>query len=104
MPSYVWIALGVFVVCVVAGSIWAGVKGYRAWRNARPALQRMNAASTALSVQSAFVQQRLARLEPKTARLQDDAARLSRHVTQARILLGSVKELRTAYRVARFFT
>ena len=104
MPVYVWIALGVFVVCLVAGSVWAGVQGYHAWRNGRPALARMKAASTALSVQSAFVQQRLERLEPKTARLEHDAARLSRSLAQARILLGSVRELRTAYRVARFFT
>jgi hypothetical protein len=104
VPSYVWIALGVFVVCVVAGSIWAGVKGYRAWRNARPALERMNVASARLSEQSLRVQRRIETIEPKTARLQTDAARLSRHVTQARILLGSVKELRAAYRVARFFT
>ena len=104
MPLYVWIALGVFLVCLVTGSAWAGVKGYRAWRDTRPALERMNAASTALSVQSAFVQQRLARLEPKTAQLEHDIARLSRSVNRARILLGSVKELRMAYRVARLFT
>lgn len=104
MPPYVWIALGVFVVCLVAGSLWAGVKGYGAWRNARPALERMNVASAVLNQQSRLIEQRLTRLEPKTAQLQHDAARLSRHITQARILLGSVKELRTAYRVARFFT
>ena len=104
MPSYVWIALGVFVVCLVTGAIWAAVNARRAWRDARPALARVNESSAALSVQSMRVQRRLETLEPKTAQLQRDVARLSRSATRARALFGSVKEVRTAYRVARFFT
>ena len=104
MPSYVWISLGVFVICFVTGTIWAAVNARRAWRDARPALARMNAASARLSVESSLVQRRLDTLEPKTAQLQRDVARLSRSVARAQVLLGSVKEVRTAYRVARFFT
>ena len=104
MPLYVWIALGVFVVCLVAGGIWAAVNGLRAWKRGRPSLERMNVASAGLSEKSLRVQRRLERIEPKTTRLEHDVARLSRSVAKARILLGSVKEVRTAYRVARFFT
>jgi hypothetical protein len=104
VPFYVWIALGVFVVCLVAGTIWATVNALRAWRRGRPALDRMNVASARLSEKSLRVQRRLETIEPKTARLQHDVARVSRSVARARILFGSVKEVRTAYRVARFFT
>jgi hypothetical protein len=104
VPSYVWISLGVFVVCFVTGAIWAGVNARRAWRDARPALARMNESSAELSVQSMRVQRRLETLEPKTAQLQRDVARLSRSAARARVLFGSVKEVRTAYRVVRFFT
>jgi hypothetical protein len=64
----------------------------------------MNVASARLSETSLQVQRRLETIEPKTARLQREVAHLSRSVARARTLLGAVKELRTAYRVARFFT
>ncbi len=104
MPLYVWISLGVFAVCLVAGAIWTTVNGLRAWKRGRPALERMNVASAGLSEKSIRVQQRLEKIEPTTTRFEHDVARLSRSVAKARILLGSVKEVRTAYRVARFFT
>ena len=104
MPAYVWIALGVFVVCLVTGTIWAAVNARRAWRDARPALARMNESSAELSVQSMRVQRRLETLEPKTAQLQRDVARLSRSAARAQVLFGSVNAVGTAYRVARFFT
>jgi uncharacterized coiled-coil protein SlyX len=102
MPAFVWIALGVFFVCLVGGGIWALVNGLSAWRRARPALERMNAESAALSERSTALERRLAALEPKTAQLQHDIARLSRAVTRARILLGAV-HVQTVSRVARFF-
>ncbi len=36
MPAFVWIALGVFFVCLLAGTIWAIVNGLRAWRQGGP--------------------------------------------------------------------
>ena len=104
MPSYVWIALGVFVVCLVTGTIWAAVNARHAWRRGRPALRRMAVASELLAELAAVVQHRITTLEPKTAQLQGDIAHLSRSVARARVLFGSVKEVRTALRVARFFT
>ena len=103
MPAYVWIALGVFVVCLLAGTIWAMVNGLRAWRQARPALKRMNAESAALTERSTALERRLATLEPKTAQLQRDVARLQRAVARVRLLLGAAHEIQTVYRVARFF-
>ena len=104
MPVYVWIALGVFVVCVVAGTIWALVNGLRAWRQARPGLERMKAQSAALSGRSTELERRLAALEPKTSQLQRDVTRLQRSVARAHVLLGAVKEVKPVYRFARFFT
>jgi hypothetical protein len=104
VPAYVWIALGVFVLCLVGGSIWAAVNGLGAWRRGRPALRRMNDASASLKGRSTELERRLATLEPKTSRLQRDAAGLQRSVAQARVLLGAIKEARTVYRVARCFT
>ena len=104
MPAYVWIALGVFVVCLVAGTVWAGVNGLRAWRRGRPALRRMNDASASLNGRSSELERRLATLEPKTSQLQRDVARLQRSVARFRVLFGAVHEAKTAYRFARFFT
>jgi hypothetical protein len=103
VPAFVWIALGVFFLCLVSGSLYTLVNGLRVWRRARPALERMSAESAALSERSTALERRLATLEPKTAQLQRDVARLSRAVARARLLLGAVHEVRTVYRVARFF-
>jgi hypothetical protein len=104
MPEYVWIALAVFVVCLITGTVWAVVNGLRAWRRGRPALRRMTDASASLNVQSSELERRLATLEPKTSQLQDDVARLQRSVARIRVLFGGVQGAKTAYRFARFFT
>lgn len=103
MPAYVWISLGVFVVALLAGMIWAGINARRTWRRAVPAYRRMTEASAALNGRSAQLERRLTVLEPKVAQLQRDTARLSRAVARARVLFGAVHEVRTVYRVARFF-
>jgi hypothetical protein len=102
VPSSVWIALGVFVLCLMGGTIWAAINARRAWR-ARPALERMTAGSATLSWRSTELERRLAALEPKTSQLQRDVVRLQRSGARARLLFGAVKEVQTVYRVARFF-
>jgi hypothetical protein len=64
----------------------------------------MSEASASLSGRSTELERRLTTLQPKVAQLQRDRARLTRAVAQFQVLLGSVKEARTAYRVARYFT
>ena len=103
MPAFVWIALGVFFVCFLAGTIWALANGLRAWRQGRPALERMKADSAALTERSTALERRLATLQPRTAQLQRDVGRLQRSVARFRVLVGGVHEANTAYRVARFF-
>jgi hypothetical protein len=103
MPAYVLIALGVFLLCLVGGSIWAVVNGLRAWRRGRPALRRMNEASASLTGRSTELERRLSALEPKTSQLQRDVGRLQRSVSRARVLFGAVHEARTALRLARIF-
>jgi hypothetical protein len=103
VPAYVWIALGVFFLCLVGGSIWALINGLRAWRRGFPAYRRMNEASALLSGRSTALERRLAALEPKTSQLQREVTRLHRSVARARLLFGAVKEAQTVYRVARFF-
>jgi hypothetical protein len=104
VPAYVWIALGVFLVCLVAGTIWAGVNALRAWRRGRPALRRMNDAAALLSGRSTDLERRVAVLEPKTSQLHRDVAHLRGSIARLGVLFGSIKEAKTAYRVARFFT
>jgi hypothetical protein len=104
VPAFVWIALGVFLVCLVAGSAWALVNGLRAWRRGRPAIERMNVESAALSERSTALEHRLTALEPKTSQLQRDVARLQRSVARVRALFDGVHGAKTAYRFARFFT
>ena len=104
MPAFVWIALGVFFVCLLAGTVWAVVNRLRAWRRARPAIERMTTQSTALSERSTALERRLTTLEPKTSQLQRDVARLERSVARVRVLFGGVHGAKTAYRFARFFT
>ena len=104
MPAFVWIALGIFLLCLVCGSVWAVVNGLRAWRQGRPAYRRMNEASASLNGRSSELERRLATLEPKTSQLQRDVARLQRSVARVRVLFGGVHGAKTAYRFARFFT
>jgi hypothetical protein len=103
MPAFVWIALGVFGLCLLAGGIWAAVNALRAWRRGLPAYRRLTAASASMSGRSTELERRLATLEPKTSQLQRDVARLQRSVSRAGVLLGSVQEARTALRLARLF-
>jgi hypothetical protein len=103
VPSYVWISLGVFVVALVAGGIWAGVNASRAVTRGLPAFRRMSEASESLNGRSAQLEHRLTVLEPRVAQLQRDTARLSRAVARAGVLFGAVQEVRTVYRVARIF-
>lgn len=103
MPSYVWISLGVFLLALVAGGIWAGINARRAWKRGLPAFERMNTASLTLNSRSAVLERRLTTLQPKVARLQRDKARLDRSIARARVLFGAVQEVRTVYRLARIF-
>lgn len=103
MPSYVWISLAFFLLALVTGAIWAGINARRALGRGLPAFRRMSTASKSLNGRSAQLEGRLTVLEPKVAQLQHDTARLSRAVARARVLFGAVHEVRTVYRVARFF-
>jgi hypothetical protein len=103
VPSYVWISLGVFLLALVAGGIWAGINARRAWKRGLPAFERMNTASLTLNSRSAVLERRLTTLQPKVVRLQRDKARLDRSIARARVLFGAVQEVRTVYRVARIF-
>ena len=76
MPAFVWIALGVFGLCLLAGGIWATVNALRAWRRGLPAYRRLTAASASMSGRSTELERRLATLEPKTSQLRRDVARL----------------------------
>ncbi len=89
MPAYVWIALGVFFVGLRRRHDLGDGDGLRAWREARPALKRMNAESAALTER---VRRHSSGACPRSSRrprqLQRDVARLSRSVARARVLFG----------------
>jgi hypothetical protein len=92
VPLYVWIALGIFLIGLVGGLIWAGVRGRSAWTRARPAVRRMTAASNELTVRTTALEQRMARLELKATELQRDAERLGISVARARVLFRAASD------------
>ena len=101
MPPYVWISLAFFLLLLVAGALWSGIKARRVWRRGLPAYRRMTSASASLDGRSAELERRLAALQPKIEQLQHSTARLSGAVARARVLFGAVQEVRTVVRVAR---
>ncbi len=94
MPLYVWIALGVFLIGLVAGLIWAAARGRTAWTRARPAVKRMTAASNDLTARTTVLERRLARLELKATELQRDTERLGISVARARVLMRALSDAR----------
>jgi hypothetical protein len=103
VPTYDWIALGVFAAAFLGGCGYAGVYGWRAWKHARPRLRRMTEASEALNARSAELERRLAEIERKRALLETDVARLQRAVAQAKVMLGPVLEARRGLGLLRAF-
>lgn len=103
MPTYTWIALGIFVAGLVLGTIWVAINGLRAWRRGRPSLKRMTASSGEITARAIGLEQRASALEPKLAALQTVVGRLSGSLASAGILLGAVKEAKTAFDRVRWF-
>lgn len=103
MPTYAWIALVFFLAALVLGTVWVAINGLRAWRRGRPSLKRMTATSAELTARATQVEQRMAVLEQKTGALQRDVGRLSGSLARAGVLLGAVREAKTAFDRIRLF-
>jgi hypothetical protein len=103
VPSYVWIALTVFVAGLVLGTVWLTANGLRFWRRGLPAAKRITASSNMLTKRTAELERRLTRLEPKIAELQRDSNRLALALARARVQLGVVLEAKTMVDRLRFF-
>ena len=103
MPTYAWIALGIFVTGLVLGTIWVAINALRAWRRARPSLKRMTASADELTARATGLETRISALETKTAALQNDVGRLSGSLARAGVLLGAVREAKTALDRLRLF-
>jgi hypothetical protein len=103
VPTYTWIALGIFLAGLVLGSIWVAIKALGAWRRGRPSLKRITATAADLTTRTTQLEQRIAALAQKEGALQRDVGRLSGSLARAGILLGAVKEARIAFDRVRAF-
>ena len=103
MPTYTWIALGIFLAGLILGSIWAAINALRAWRRGRPSLKRMTASADELTARATRLETRVSALEPKLAALQTDVGRLSGSLARAGVLLGAAREAKTAFDRVRWF-
>ena len=110
MPSVVWIALAVNIVCFVAGAIWLTVNALGAWRHGWPALRRLSSAADELPRRVAGLESRVAALEPRFDDLERSTASLRASVAQARLLLAvaleakhTIQQTRQAIAFARVF-
>ncbi len=95
MPLYVWISLGVFVVGLLTGGIWATIRGLRFWKRGRPSLKRMMEASEEIQARATVLERRMAVLEARRSALEHETGRLTIAVARARVLFGAVQDARS---------
>lgn len=101
MPAFVWIALAVFLVLLVAGCAYLGVNAARAWRRARPIVQRLASAAGELQPKVATVERRVTDLEPRVAALQHSVTRLNAAIARAKLQLDVLLEVKSTFDLAR---
>jgi hypothetical protein len=94
MPGYVWLALVVFVLAVVAGAGLAGVRALAAWRSFRALRRQIDRTLEDLDRSVAGIESRLAKAGRTARRLEEARARLNESLATARVLADAFGETR----------
>ena len=96
MSALIWGAFAFFLVVLVVGLAVVAGLGFSLWRKARVTLDTSSQAMDDLATSMDGLETRLGRIEGQTTELERVAARLSRSLAGARILLASAQESRDA--------
>jgi hypothetical protein len=96
MTTVIWAALAFFLVVLVVGLAVAGGLGFALWRRVRVALDTGSEVMDDLATSMEGLEARVGRVEGQTLELERVAARLSRSLASARILLAAAQESRDA--------
>jgi hypothetical protein len=94
MSALIWGSLALFLVVLVVGLVVVGILAFALWRRARVTLDTGSQAMDDLAASMEGLEARLSRAEGQTTELERVAARLSRSLAGARILLASAQESR----------
>jgi hypothetical protein len=92
MGSLPWAGLAVFLVAVLCGIAFAGLRGLALWRTFRSFERRFEAAVAALTRLVDGIEPRVARATASAERLEEARARLEESTASARILFGAFGE------------
>jgi hypothetical protein len=98
-----WVALGVLIVAVVAGLVFAVVRGWQLYRNARRTGGLFTARLDAISATTASIDRHTAAAEASARRLADANARLGRSRARLDVQLAALREARGQIRRVFWF-
>ncbi len=99
----VWIALGLLLVAVVGGIVFAGVRGLELYRTAKRGGAALNAEMGRISDISLQIEHQMANAEDATGRLRDATERLGQSRARLDVQLAAVREARTQVRRVFWF-
>lgn len=91
-----WLALGVFIVSGVAGTVLLGLRAFDAWRAFRSLRREVGRGLGDLIGRVAGVETRLAHLGDNAAKLDKARTRLERSLSTAAVLADAAGEARSA--------
>lgn len=98
-----WLALVLLVVAVVAGLVYAAVRGWQLYRRARLTGALFTARLDAISATVASIDRHTAAAEASTRRLADASARLGRSRARLDVQLAALREARGQLRRVFWF-
>lgn len=97
----VWLAAALLLVAVVAGIVYAAVRGFQLWRNVKRGSAAFSEELDRISVVTAQIEHHMAAAEAAGARLTDATERLARSRARLNVQLAAIQEARA--RVRRTF-
>jgi hypothetical protein len=99
----VWIALGVLLVAIVGGIVFAVVRGFQLYRNVKRSGSALSAEMDRISDVSLRIERQMANAEAATGRLNEATGRLATSRAQLDVQLAAVREARTQVRRVFWF-
>src|SRR5262245_20024566 len=96
MASLPWVGLVVFLAAPLAGAGFAAVRGLEAWRVANSFRERLDAELLGTTQRFDILEQRLAVMDSRTAKLEEAQLRLARSLAEAAVLNRALGEVREA--------
>jgi hypothetical protein len=102
VPVFAWIALAVFLVTVLGGLAFAGLRGWRAWKTLRRVQGTVGAGMLEITNGIAGAESRLAAAGESAERLDRARAQLKESLATLTLLRTAASDARGALSVAAF--